>query len=300
LLHAAMTAKLHAGETTEALRLQQLVIDMADGDVHRGEMLIGSPLAQATMLRGLTRCCLGEPDWWDDIDRAIELGRSTAAWTQVVVLAYPYVVLLTIGALVADEMATRRTAEALRIAQQAGDNFTLAMASQARAMTMMRAHGPDESAGHELLMAARESPLRNENRFGVMLVDVELAAYKSRTGDLAGAIEMARAVVDDLFENGEVIVRSTAVAVLVESLVLRGSDVDLDEAAAVIERLAAVPTEPGFVLAEIHLLRLRALLAQANDDDAAYRQLRDRYRETATSLRFAGHVRLAESMASGE
>jgi adenylate cyclase len=34
---------------------------------------------------------------------------------------------------------------------------------------------------------------------------------------------------------------------------------DMHEAAAAIERLAAVPTDPAFVLNEITLLRLRAL-----------------------------------------
>ena len=52
----------------------------------------------------------------------------------------------------------------------------------------------------------------------------------------------------------------------------------MQEAAAAIERLAAVPTDPGFVLNEIPLLRLRALLAKAHGDEAAYRDYRDRYR----------------------
>ena len=41
----------------------------------------------------------------------------------------------------------------------------------------------------------------------------------------------------------------------------------MQEAAAAIERLAAVPTDPGFVLNEIPLLRLRALLARAHGDE---------------------------------
>ena len=38
-------------------------------------------------------------------------------------------------------------------------------------------------------------------------------------------------------------------------------------------RLAAVPTDPGVVLNDIWLLRLRALLARAHGDEAAYRTL---------------------------
>ena len=39
---------------------------------------------------------------------------------------------------------------------------------------------------------------------------------------------------------------------------------------------------------DIWLLRLRALLARARGDEVAYRDYRDRYRETATSLGFDG------------
>ena len=41
---------------------------------------------------------------------------------------------------------------------------------------------------------------------------------------------------------------------------------------------------------DIWLLRLRALLARAHGDDAAYRDYRDRYRAMATSLGFEGHI----------
>jgi adenylate cyclase len=59
---------------------------------------------------------------------------------------------------------------------------------------------------------------------------------------------------------------------------------------------AALPTEPGFVLPDIWLLRLRSLLAKARRDDATYRDLRDRYRAMATSLGFEGHMKWAEAM----
>jgi adenylate cyclase len=85
-------------------------------------------------------------------------------------------------------------------------------------------------------------------------------------------------------------------AVLVEALLHRGSDGDLAEAQAAIDRLASVPTDPGFVLNEIWLLRLRALLARADGDEAGYREFRDRYRTKATELGFEGHMALAEAM----
>ena len=71
----------------------------------------------------------------------------------------------------------------------------------------------------------------------------------------------------------------------------------MQEAQAAIDRLAAVPTDPGIVLHELPLLRLRALLAKAHSDEAGYRDYRDRYRAMATSLGFEGHMKWAEAMA---
>jgi adenylate cyclase len=84
--------------------------------------------------------------------------------------------------------------------------------------------------------------------------------------------------------------------VLVEALLRRGADGDVQEAQAAIDRLAAVPTDPGLVLHELPLLRMRALLARARGDHAAYRDLRDRCRAMATSLGFEGHMKWAEAM----
>lgn len=76
----------------------------------------------------------------------------------------------------------------------------------------------------------------------------------------------------------------------------RDGPTEIREAQAAIDRLAAVPTEPGFVMHDIWLLRMRALEVQARGDDATYRDYRDRYREMANSLGFEGHMAWAEAM----
>jgi hypothetical protein len=90
-----------------------------------------------------------------------------------------------------------------------------------------------------------------------------------------------------------------APAALVETLLGRGSDSDVQEAADAIERLTAVPTDPGFVLNEIELLRMRALLACARGDETGYRDYRDRYRDMARTRGFEGHIAWAEAMTGG-
>ena len=117
-----------------------------------------------------------------------------------------------------------------------------------------------------------------------------------RTGLIDDAIELSRTVVDDSFDGGEVLTRGRAVTVPVESLLQRGTESDVREAALAIDKLAAVNIEPGFVLFELPLLRMRALLARTHGDETGYREFRDRYRERATSLGFEGHVKVAAAM----
>jgi hypothetical protein len=87
-----------------------------------------------------------------------------------------------------------------------------------------------------------------------------------------------------------------ATGVLVETLLDRGAENDVGEAEAAIARLAAAPADDGLVIREIWLPRLRALLARAHGDEAAYRDYRDRYRDIATSLDFEGHMKWAAAM----
>jgi hypothetical protein len=83
---------------------------------------------------------------------------------------------------------------------------------------------------------------------------------------------------------------------LVETLLDRGADGDVTEAEAAIERLAAAPADDGLVIREVWLLRMRALLGQAQGDEASYRDYRDRYRAMAKTLGFEGHIAWAEAM----
>ncbi len=126
-------------------------------------------------------------------------------------------------------------------------------------------------------------------------VDVFTARERARCGDRDGAIPQLRAVMDDPF-RAEYRFGIVATGFLVETLLDRGTDGDVAEAEAAVERLEAVPTDDGLAVREIWLLRLHALLARAHGDDAAYRDYRDRYRAMATSLGFDGHIAWAEAM----
>ncbi len=297
LSYSAIYAKWETGEMTEVVRLAQRVIDLAAGDCTKGNLILGSPLALAIAFRGEARCCLGLPGWRNDFDAATAVARGSDLMSRAGVTLIKYFGTVPNGALVPDATGLRETADILAETEHAGDDFALASARLARGLALIHREDPDHDVGLDLLAQVREAAL--QERFGlsaVSLVDSQIAREKARTGDLEGAIELAQTVTDDVFASGEMIWLGLATTVLMEALLHRGGDADLQAAQSAIDRLAAVPTDQGFVLNEIWLLRMRALLARARGDEASYRDYRDRYRALATSLGFEGHMKWAEAM----
>jgi adenylate cyclase len=297
LSFAALLAKHETAEMAEVLRLALRVIDLADGDPTRGNLIIGSPLASATTFRGIARCCLGIAGWNHEFRRAATMARAVDPLTLAGVVNYSYVLAIPNAVLLPDATALRDTADALAIAEQSGDNIALNLARFVRGIALVHRGGPGRERGLELLAQVRETAL--QDRFSLTalpLLDIHVAMENARLGDVDGAVELSRAVVDNLFDSGRSFWSALASAVLVEALLDRGGDADVQEAQAAVDQLAAVPTDPGFVLHEIWLLRSRALLARAQGDDTAYRDYRDRYRAMATSLGFEGHMKWAEAM----
>jgi adenylate cyclase len=297
LLWAAVIPKLLVGETTEVIRLAQRVIDLADGDPRKGFLVIESPLSVATIWRGIAQACRAEPGWKDEIERGIEMARVFTPLGHPVMLAMAYGCCILNGTLRADAGVLRETAAALEFAQRQGDDHALAWAHVVRGIALAQQDGPQRAEGLDLIAKAREPAVRGRfNMAFLPLLDIEVAKQQARTGDLDGAIELLRVAVDDEFNSGEMLCRGAVVAALVELLLVRCAQGDIPAAEAAIQRLAAVPVEPGFVLFEVELLRLRALLARARGDDATYAHFRDRYRDMAKSLGFEGHIAWAQAM----
>jgi hypothetical protein len=225
--------------------------------------------------------------WRADADTAIAMAASLDATSRVQAIMYKYVLAIPTGALPADALALRETATALRIAEQAGDDLTLALARLTRGLVLVHHSARRRPEGFDLLIRAREVAVgRGFPINAVALVDPELAKEKARTGDLGGAIEMAKTAVAKMIDSGALLSQGVATTVLVEALLARGAADDLREAATAIESLAVVPTDPGFVLHELPLLRLRGLVAQAHGDVHAFHEFMRRHRATAETAGF--------------
>ncbi len=297
LLPVAIIAKHETIEMADVLQLAQRVIDLADGDPTRGNLIFGSPLAVAITMRGVARCYLCTAGWKDDLDQAIAMARRLEPVTRSGVMVWTYATMIPYGVLLPDATALRDTAETLAIAEHSGDNLALDVARTSHGVTLFHHGGPERKAGFDLLAKVRESALNQRYSLTSMpITDSHIARERARLGDLDAAIELARTVVDNLFPSGECIWSAFAASVMVEGLLQRGLDADLKEAREAIDRLAAVPTDPRFALHEITLLRLQAVLAQAHGDSVVYADFRDRYRDMARSLGFEGHIAWAEAM----
>ena len=164
LSFVAMNAKHEAGEMTEVLRLAQRVIDLAEGDATKGNLLFGSPLALVIALRGIARCCLGIAGWKDDLPQATSMAKAfdpstfaTVMWHNIAAIAY--------GALLPDAATLRNTAETLAMEEQSGDDLILDLARATRGITLIHDNGPERKAGLDLLAKIREKAL--DGQFGV-------------------------------------------------------------------------------------------------------------------------------------
>src|SRR6476659_5129050 len=175
-----------------------------------------------------------------------------------------------------DDRAMREIEDAQRIAEQSGDDLALTLARVTLGFALVhRQPAAERDRGQKLLAEISEVLY---NRGDLPIVEVYSARERAQRGDRDEAISLMRAAVDHLVRQGQLLQWGIpAIGVLVETLLDRGADDDVAEAA--IERLADAPADEGLAMRDIWLLRLRALLSRARGDEAAYRDYRDRYRD---------------------
>jgi hypothetical protein len=296
---AVIQAKGESGEWSDGLKWSQTTIDLADGDPSKGNFIIGSPLALALASRAIARYWSGHPGWRDDLRHGLAMARSTDPMSYVSVVGYVYWLAISFGALAADDRAVCEIEDALGIAERSGDDLALGIARVTLSSALVHRHTDAErDRGQKLLVEVREVFLRWGHRLcDLPMLDVYVARETARRGDRDQAIPLMRDAVDHLVRDGQLLSWGVAATgVLVETLLDRGTDGDVAEAEAAIERLAVAQADDGLAVRDIWLLRLRALLTQAHGDAAAYTDLRDRYRDMAKTLGFEGHMEWAEAM----
>jgi hypothetical protein len=227
------------------------------------------------------------------------MARRADPASYATVVTYVYHGVIPTGVLSPEDSAMREIEDALQIAERSGDDLALTLARMTLGNALVQRHtGAERDQGQKLLNEVSDMLLRGGYLLAELpIVNVYLARERARSGDRDEAIPLMRATVDDLFREGNLWGAAlAATGVLVQTLLERATDADVAEAEAAIERLATAPAEEGLVIRDIWLLRLRALLARAHGDAAAYTHFRDRYRDMARWLGFEGHIAWAEAM----
>jgi hypothetical protein len=223
------------------------------------------------------------------------MARSADPMSYATVVTYVYFPGIPNGVLRPDDRAMREIEDAQRIAEQSGDDLALTLARVTLGFALVHRQPAAERDRGQKLLAEISEVLYNLG--DLPIVEVYSARERARRGDRDEAISLMRAAVDHLVRQGQLLQWGIpAIGVLVETLLDRGADDDVAEAEAAIERLADAPADEGLAMRDIWLLRLRALLSRAQSDETAYRDYRDRYRDTARSLGFEGHMKWAEAM----
>jgi class 3 adenylate cyclase len=288
--------KMMSGEVAEALRLSNMVIDLAEGDRARGRYILGSPLATAYALRGTARWVLGRAGWREDFNRAVAMARDADPITQASVIAYTYSSAIGNGVIVADDAVLHDIDKALQRAEHSADDFALGFALFTKAVALLQLDSTQREHGLELCRQLREMAVGG--RYFPLLVpviDAFFAEEMIRRGDRA-AVPLLRASIDALYSSELLAYWVWGITFLVEALLEGGTDSEIQEAEAAVERLSTLPVLDGWAYCDLILLRLRALLARARGEEVAYRDFADRYRGMATSLGFEGHIKAAEAM----
>jgi adenylate cyclase len=199
------------------------------------------------------------------------------------------------GVLRSDDRTLAEAGEVLQTCEQSGDDFALSAARQSTGFAMIHHDTADSDRGVALLEQVRDQILQGRYSLAELpQFNLYVARAQARRGDRDRVLPSMRAAADQLFSSGPYGYCLAATKILVETLLEADTSNELSEAEMAIDRLAVSSEHQP--IRDIMVLRLRTLLAKARNDDAAYRDLRERYRAMANSFGYEGHIAWAEAM----
>ncbi|AKK30403.1 cyclase [Mycobacterium sp. EPa45] len=274
----------------------QKIIGLADGDPTKGAGFgVGSPLAIALAYRGTARWWLGRAGWRQDLFDAVAMAERSNPETLAGTIAWTYGFAVQYGVLRADESVLRASEAALQTARTASTDRAMGLTGYTLAVGLLNQDDAvDRQRGLTLMQQTREMWLSKRAFFLIPVTDVWTAREMARRGELDESIDVIREAATELRRMQNVFYGFWATGVLVQTLLERGADDDLDEAALAIDEMTELKADSA--IGEVSVLRLRALLARSQSDELTYRDYRGRYRAMAKSLGFELHSVWAATM----
>jgi class 3 adenylate cyclase len=296
LSFALCVAKIQAADWDDALRWSHTVIEFADQERVKANLLVGSPVAIALVFRGVARWRLGRDGWRKDLDSAVAMARTSDPVSQAVVIAYKYAVAGPV--LPADDAALAEIGEALEVAERSSEDIALVILRLVQGATLVRHASADRRRrGFDLLSELLDICVKKRYTLNIVpSLKAYAALTKAARGDLDGAIEQLRSAADESFDNGNLTNAEGATVALVETLLARGGEDDVAEADVAMRRLPAVLPQDGCTQSALVMTRLRALIVRARGDEPTYRELEQSHRAMATSLGYGGRMIWPEAM----
>jgi adenylate cyclase len=286
LSFAGIVAKHETGETAEALRWTDRVIDLAVKYPGQGKLISESPLATALTWRGVARFRTGVPGFREDFERAWAAAAETDILSRAMVITYKYGGIAR-GVFLADDMVLREIESTLSSVERSSGDMALVLLRLTFAIALIH-HGGDRKRGYDELREVRETCVRENFAMNMVPVfDTYLALDIAEQGAPEEAIARWRAIADEGERSGRLNNIDLPYVFMVEQLISQGH---CDEAEKQIRRFEAAVSTCEWGSRDIAALRLRVLLARAHGGQSEYRTLRDRYRAMAHEHGYEGHI----------
>jgi tetratricopeptide (TPR) repeat protein len=236
------------GRLEESVAMFDEVLELtADNPDIPFKELIGSPRAWALAVRGTMLCCLGrQEEGRRGLDEAIELAEAedqeTLGWVHMFAAAVHF----SGGEMNVDEVV-HHAQKVFEIAERLGDAFSRSWARLWLGYAAL-VSGDAERAVEEFTRTLREIDERGAGREALGLVHRALGTALVAVGEVDRGIEVGRGAIPFALDLGSIHYEMWAREALGVSLLERGSEADVEEAAEQLHMALEIAERMGHVL----------------------------------------------------
>jgi adenylate cyclase len=249
---------------------------------------VNSSVARTTAVCGVSRIVTGDAErGLPELRLGIEQARQTDAVTFAAAMTLKCC-LAAVGLEAPDAATLQDAYEALRRAQEVGDNFAMACALWACGTTLLRLDrtASETAIGH--LKAARDIIVKHRTVVVALApIEADLAIEAARTGDRDDAIESMRTVIGRQLQNLDVTFMGVTIPALIQLLVDRGREEDLTEATMMTQALEMQAAQLKLPAMRLCAAFCKSVIAQSDEaNSVAMHEYRDAAEHMAASGSF--------------